>query len=76
MPLLVFEAADEIVIVDLFAADRTPAHVIDPAFVVLMQEVEAQIVRANRRVEFDGDRNEPEVDSSGPNRVCCHRLLP
>ena len=67
-------ALGDVVVGDLFAADRAGALVPDPAAVVAVHLVEPDVLLLGGRVQLHRDRHQPERDRALPDRP--HRPLP
>src|SRR5581483_3915526 len=70
LALFVFVAFDDLVPRHGLVVDGTDPLVANAALVLGMEHVEGQVVPADGREKFDGNGNEPEIDRSGPDRVC------
>jgi hypothetical protein len=69
LALLVLVAAHDLVVGNLLVIERAAADVLDAPLVLLMEKVEAHVVRADRGLELDGDRDQAEVDRAVPECV-------
>ena len=67
-------ALGDVVVADLFAADRAGALVLDPPAVGAVHLVEPDVLLLGGRVELDSDRDQPERDRSLPDGP--HRAAP